>query len=312
MNISVVIPLYNKEQYIYRAIVSVINQITLADEIIVIDDGSTDQSETEVKKIICDRLIYIKKQNTGEGATRNFGVNIAKNELVAFLDADDEWKPDFLSEIERLYNNFPDCGMYATSYDIVDFGKTQSAPDTKLLPPGPWIGIIPNLFELMQHCSPFFPSSVAIPKKVLHQTSGFPEGVRQGADRMLWTKIGLNYPIAYSPQKKVIYHRDANGRASDFYEVESFTANLIQNLIEQQQVPDNLLPEVINFWTALRIQKASHRINAGDKQLARDLLKSIGFSKKYQMKVIKWFVISYFPIWFINFVRKFNKEEKNN
>ena len=118
MKISVIIPLYNKEKYIQRTITSALNQETLADEILVIDDGSTDQSAHKVREIQDPRVRLIQQPNAGECAARNRGLEEARNKLVALLDADDEWKPGFLTHIQRLYRNFPDCGIYATAFNI--------------------------------------------------------------------------------------------------------------------------------------------------------------------------------------------------
>ena len=114
-SISVVIPLYNKERYIHRAVESVLSQKIAPDEVIIVDDGSTDGGAREVKKISDFRIRLVQQSNSGECAARNRGIDEARNELVAFLDADDEWKPDFLAQIHRLMNNFPDCCLLYTS-----------------------------------------------------------------------------------------------------------------------------------------------------------------------------------------------------
>ena len=88
---SVVIPLYNKEQYICRAVDSVLNQTYEQFELIVVDDGSTDRSAELVENIKDDRVRVIRQDNQGEGPARNSGVLAASNHWVAFLDADDAW-----------------------------------------------------------------------------------------------------------------------------------------------------------------------------------------------------------------------------
>ncbi len=93
--ISVVIPLYNKEPYIKRAIDSILAQKIQDYEIIVIDDGSTDKSAEVVKSFPDPRIRLIQQENAGVSAARNRGIEEAKAELIAFLDADDEWTPIF-------------------------------------------------------------------------------------------------------------------------------------------------------------------------------------------------------------------------
>ena len=105
LNVSVVIPAYNACEYIGRAIESVLGQTRAADEIIVVDDGSTDGTGTQVKKF-GERVRYIHQENSGPSASRNAGVLAAKSEWIAFLDADDEWLPKHLQlQTELLGRN---------------------------------------------------------------------------------------------------------------------------------------------------------------------------------------------------------------
>lgn len=114
--ISVVIPLYNKGNVVARSIKSVCQQ-TLADfEVIVVNDGSTDNGREIVRAFNDTRIHLIDQVNSGVSAARNRGIAEACADLIAFLDADDEWRPDFLETVLRLSERFPDCGVFATSY----------------------------------------------------------------------------------------------------------------------------------------------------------------------------------------------------
>jgi len=312
MKISVVIPLFNKKQYICRAIESVLAQHIPADEIVVIDDGSTDGSAEEVLKINDSRIRLIQQQNSGEGATRNRGVAESKNDLVAFLDADDEWKPDFLLHIQRIYNNFPNCGAYATAYEIVESDGSKSYPLLKGIPPAPWMGIIPNLFKIMQDGSPFFPSSVAIPKNVYQELKGFPEGITQGADRMMWVRLGVKYPIAFSPSYQVVYHCEAINRVSSAFEPKPATANLIDRMLKDQEIPSVLLEDIKDYSAVLKIQKARLMVLEGHAKLARDLLKSVKQNRKYNYKFLWWYFWSLVPYPFITFIQNLRAERKGS
>jgi len=107
--ISVVIPTYNRAIYVTQAIESVLAQTVPTDEIIVVDDGSTDNTQ-EVLKRFGDRIRYIRQDNTGAGIARNTGIKSSKNEYVAFLDSDDLWEPNRLErqlEAAERYRHAP-------------------------------------------------------------------------------------------------------------------------------------------------------------------------------------------------------------
>ena len=90
---SIVIPLYNKEAQIAQTITAVLHQEEKNVEIIIVNDGSTDNSEAEVLKFSDHRINYFKTENRGAAAARNYGIAKAKGRFIAFLDADDHWEP---------------------------------------------------------------------------------------------------------------------------------------------------------------------------------------------------------------------------
>lgn len=297
MNISAVIPLYNKEQYIHRAINSILIQNTPAEEIIVIDDGSTDQSANVVKNISDSRLRLIQQHNMGECAARNRGVTEAKNELIAFLDADDEWKPDFLTHIQELQKNFPDCGAYATGYDVMSTFGISSSSSLAGLPPAPWMGIIPNWFKVVQLSPPFFPSSIAIAKRVFQEVGGFPAGVKRGGDIMMWIRLSIHYSIAYSHSHQVIYHTEADNRACVIFpsEGESVCAKMMADMLENHEVPHDLMQDFKDYYARLQINKAKDMIKVGQSRSARMLLNKIRKNRRYYGERLKWQFVSYVP-----------------
>src|ERR1700752_3699749 len=106
--VSIIIPCYNAEKYIDRSIESILNQTYKDFEIIIINDGSTDNSEEVIKKYLTldNRVKYLKQVNQGVSATRNKGIELAKGEILAFLDSDDVWEPENLEiKVDALLNN---------------------------------------------------------------------------------------------------------------------------------------------------------------------------------------------------------------
>lgn len=171
--ISIVIPLYNKERCIGKTICSVLDQSYTNFELVIVDDGSTDQSLNKVKKFEDERIRIIQQRNLGISAAKNAGISHSKYELVAFLDADDYWEKTFLQTIISLVDEFPQAGLYSTGYYL----HYDSGTITKTLPmqDGNSSFIIKNYFkELLNNSWGLHTSSVVIWKHVLKDLGKFP------------------------------------------------------------------------------------------------------------------------------------------
>jgi len=125
---SVIVPLYNKEQYVVRALNSILNQTFTDFEILVINDCCTDKSVELVKQLNCSKIKIINHtENKGLSATRNTGIKNSKSNYITYLDADDEWKPTFLSSILYLIQNFKEASIFGTNYEEI-WGETIKIP----------------------------------------------------------------------------------------------------------------------------------------------------------------------------------------
>ena len=204
--LSVVIPLYNKVATIERAIRSVLNQTVQDFELIVVNNGSTDGSEKVVESITDPRITLISQKNQGVSMARNRGIDAAKNDWVAFLDADDEWKPTFLETVLRLKEAYNDCAVCATAYQrcnaagVVNDIKLQQIPSERDFRMG-------NYFEVAALSDPPFCSiSVMVKKEALKAIDGFPQGVHQGEDLLTWARLAADYKIAYCREPQSIFY----------------------------------------------------------------------------------------------------------
>ncbi|MFA5295892.1 MAG: glycosyltransferase family A protein [Methanoregulaceae archaeon] len=212
--VSVIIPLYNKKNYIGRTIQSVLDQTISDFEIIVIDDGSLDGSSDVVKSFHDNRIQLFWQKNQGVSAARNNGVRRASADFIAFLDADDEWLPNHLGTLLKLRNTYPDAGAFTTAYRILEASEKIRPARYRAIPAYPWEGLIPNYFKSAAlGDSPMNSSSIGIPKIVFNEFGGFPEGVWWGEDTDLFGKIALKYPIAFSWEIGAVYHWNASNRA---------------------------------------------------------------------------------------------------
>lgn len=211
---SVVIPLYNKENHIIRAVKSVIDQSYEKFELIIVDDGSTDASLRRVETISDQRIKVIKQENGGVSAARNKGIDEAQYDYVAFLDADDEWKFNYLANIKQLIDQFPHAGAYATAYEYRS-GRTSVKPCYHYSHFAPdWCGIVPDYHQCAINSPIISASSVVVLKKVFTQVGKFPIGITRGEDLDMWSRIALNYDIVFKNTILSVYHLNADERAT--------------------------------------------------------------------------------------------------
>ncbi|WP_455587183.1 glycosyltransferase family 2 protein [Bacteroides sp.] len=207
--ISIIIPLYNKEKQIIKTLQSVFKQTFQSFEIIIINDGSTDNSVIEVEKLKDPRIRLIHQKNAGVSAARNKGIEEARYGLIAFLDADDEWKPEYLTLQYELYQKYPECSVYACNYKFKDNNGNISNTIIHKLPFKEQDGILNNYFEVAS-CShpPLWTSAVMIKKEAIKAIGGFPIGIKSGEDLLTWARLAIKYQICYSTQAFSIYYLD--------------------------------------------------------------------------------------------------------
>jgi glycosyltransferase involved in cell wall biosynthesis len=213
---SVVIPLFNKERHIERAVRSAAAQTTIPSEIIVVDDGSTDGSASVVTRLAREIAILrlIQQENGGVSRARNVGIQNAGSEFIAFLDSDDEWFHDFLEEIGHLINKFPNAGIYSTAYTAVGEDASTFSARFKRLSPTSMHFLIRNYFKAGFGGSPVWTSATVVPKRIFEDTGFFIEGAGRGQDLEMWGRISLGYDIAFSRKVCAIYYLDADNRSN--------------------------------------------------------------------------------------------------
>ena len=188
MRFSVIIPLFNKAPYVAKAIRSVLAQTYNGFELIVVDDGSQDDSAEIASRLIrgCENCRLIRQENQGVSMARNTGVAVSHGEYLCFLDADDWWEPTFLEEMAKLIEAFPDAGIYGTNYTIVNETKRKTRVAKIGVGEDFEKGYI-NYFSAYASTMymPLTSISVAIPRGVFDEMHGFPKGIKLGAIGLL-------------------------------------------------------------------------------------------------------------------------------
>ncbi len=276
--VSVVIPLYNKGPYIARALNSVLAQTFQDFEVIVVDDGSTDDGAAVVRGFDDPRIRLIQQENRGVSAARNRGIEAARAELVAFLDADDEWLPGFLETILRLRKKFPEAGAYGTAYLIMtDDLTTRVGSFSPYIPREPWEGPLPSYFKAdALGAPPISASTVAVPKDILTEMEGFITNVWFGEDTDLWGRIALKYPIAFSWDIGGIYHAEVSNRAcKKIMPVrEHVFVTSARKALQAGEISPELREDLQEYVASKQIQVAWRNLKAGRPDLTKENLKN--------------------------------------
>ena len=202
--ISIVIPLYNKEKQITNTLCTVLQQTYQKFEVVIVNDGSTDHSVEEVRKIQDERIRIIHQTNMGVAAARNMGIREAKYDLIAFLDADDEWKPTYLETLYQLSQKFSECGVWACRYELREPNGRQKLPVIRKLS-FKEVGVLDS-FQVANCSNPPLSSiSTMIRKQALQELGGFPVGVKSGEDLLTWARLACKMKIAYTTEVLATY-----------------------------------------------------------------------------------------------------------
>ncbi len=222
MEFTLVVPLFNKAQYIAATLDAALKQSFTEFELIVVDDGSTDNGAAIVKAISDPRVRYIYQDNSGVSGARNHGISEARGDWIGFLDADDSIHPTYLASQRACIRSNSDCDFVATQYlhldadrwdeldDVWAAANAASACDGEQA-----IERVTDLPSRWLKSPPFFTSSVMFRRSYLtRQDLTFAEGESTGEDLDFFLRAAENTTIAISQQPLVAYRADAPGGLS--------------------------------------------------------------------------------------------------
>lgn len=275
VQISVVIPLYNKANHILDTLDSIFRQTKAAHEIIVVDDGSTDGSAEKVESLSGKNVRLIRQKNAGVSAARNLGISVATTEYVALIDADDQWEVHFLQEMELLIQQFQEAGVYSCAYQYRSGPADYFAPKVsrRYLPRTP--GLIKDFFKAMgQGDLPVTMSSVVLRRSLFESLGGFPLGEPMGEDQDFLFRAAFACPIAYDPKVLAFYHLDSDNRACVRHvpKTECPFSQRLGMLALRTEMPDWQRHDIETCRAAHVLHLARRNLQAGDISAARQLL----------------------------------------
>jgi len=234
-SVSVIIPAYNAERYIGRTLDSVLAQSRAVQEIIVVDDGSTDKTK-EIVTRYGPPVHYIYQENAGVSAARNTGIKASAGEWVAFLDADDEWHEDNLEKQMALLERNPQL-LWTTANHILCYcnenrrkQRLDSEEGTALLKGKEYFE---DYFDAFIHHAAGWTGTMIIKRKIIEEAGWFRLGDHLGEDLDMWWRIGHRWPkIGYNSEPLATYHSDIPESSSKRYKEPEIIIDLISRHLE--------------------------------------------------------------------------------
>jgi glycosyltransferase involved in cell wall biosynthesis len=267
-------PLFNKAEYVADAIRSIQQQSVVACEVIVVDDGSTDGSTEIVESIAYPRIRLIRQANSGVSVARNRGIEEAKGEYIAFLDADDCYQPGFLAGISRLITEYPQAGMYCTAF--TSFWPDGTRQDRRLKSAAPDAALLVRDFYKAWSRSTFtFTSAIAVKCSVLSDLAlHFPTGEKLGEDQDVWFRLAERTPIAYLNSPLVDYRMAVQGSATQASLVTEMLPCFVRldDRIESGKVPSHLRSGARRLIASHLLNIARTHLSLGNLDEARKYL----------------------------------------
>jgi len=209
---SIIIPLYNKENFIKNTIKSVLVQDFTDFEVLIVNDGSTDNSLKQVEKFSDLRIKIFNQENQGVSVARNFGIEQSKGKYICFLDADDYWYPHFLSQFYKYIELLPEQKVFTAAFEFEIQNKIipvaysiKKTADYQIV----------DYFEASLRKLPILWTSTSVFHRSVFEKSGvFDVRFRSGQDSDLWIRVGLYFPVVFIWKIAARYVYDPQGLSS--------------------------------------------------------------------------------------------------
>ena len=268
--VSVIIPTYNRAWTLKKAIDSVLKQDYKNFELIIVDDGSTDETEALVKKYE-KPVRYIQQPNMGVSAARNKGISASSGTLIAFLDSDDYWYPEKLSVQVEFFNKNPDALICQTEEIWIRHGKRVN-PKKKHKKPSGMI-FMPSLSLCL-----ISPSAVMMRKVLLAKVDAFDESLPACEDYDLWLRVSCRYPVHLIDKPLVVKtggHDDqlSNSVGLDKYRIYALKKILQSDFLtdKQFQAAENMLKKKCRLYADGCVKHGRKTVATYYYRLAEDL-----------------------------------------
>lgn len=249
--ISVIVPLYNKGNKVCRTIESILKQDYENFEVIVVDDGSIDDSADYVLKYKDSRVHYFYKDNGGVSSARNYGIKVSRGEWLIFLDADDEFVDGAFSEIVQLYHSFPECKCFVGQTKWLQDGK-EIKRKTETKTKNVFICNMPFLIVWLRKIYPAT-RNMMIHRSLIDEYGSFDERISFYEDWEFSLRMLRCGKIAYTNKYIGVYNQDGTGLSGSKHPVEKEMAYYIPELMKkagfcEKCIMYSNIEEIKNYW----------------------------------------------------------------
>lgn len=311
--ISVVMPLYNKENFVRRAIESVLQQTFREFELLVVDDGSTDGSKSIAESYTDPRIRILSQANGGVAAARNSGIREATGSLIAFLDADDQWLPGFLAHIDQMQQAYPEAGMFATAYEIRLTDGTIQYPQIVNNADHYRMGKAIRYFRVAARAQsgPACSSALAVRSEVFGEIGVFATGESLGEDIDMWGRIALQYPVIWSSYVGAVYWQEDAGSASKAIiprQEMPFVQTARKFLAADGARSPESREDLLEYITFLQIILARQCVTVGNRGLAIKLLLAADTTLLQWRSKLWWLMLASLPRWLFVWSRHIKRQ----
>jgi glycosyltransferase involved in cell wall biosynthesis len=292
--VSVIVPLYNKAAYVDRCLDAILGQSFTDFELIVVNDGSTDGGEKAVERRSDARMRLVSQANAGPGAARNHGARLARSPLLAFLDGDDAWHPDYLKESVRTMKNLPGetasltWGMtnYPRNESTVRRWKALHMPEGEFRAmPDSDAGLVVSVLANM--CT----SATLVRKTVFDELGGYYAKNRclYSEDAWLFLKMLMRYPAAFDSRPWTLRFEDAAELSLNLQGVRPIEPFLLDPESVTGDCPAPMRPLLREVLARRALKTASVYGYWGEFRKSRELVEKFVSAKDWRLP---WFAIA--------------------
>lgn len=268
---SVIIPLYNKEAFIEKTLKCVLNQTYTDYEIIIVNDGTTDSSLERINHLKDNRIKVFHQENQGVSVARNKGMELARGEYFCFLDADDEWRNDYLETFYDTIAKFSEYKVFSAAIELETEKRLIPAQYALTNQIGSYF-YLENFFKASTKFSIIWTSCAVFHKSVFDISGNFDTSIRSGQDMDLWIRIGVNYKVVFINKILAKYVFDSNSLSrNSFYKKSNKVKYYKFYSLEKKH------PEIKTFLDLNRYSEIITSKLIGNLSTAKELRKEIDF-----------------------------------